>query len=130
MDEAQGLQAAHARAKDDHAYHGEVAPADECPTWRRRVLIERPTDLANLATVLTSASVLAIDAEFAPVRLREPEGLGHRLAVLQLAIDNGYAESYVVDALRLADLTPLRESFERPNLLKLFHGIGADARVL
>jgi hypothetical protein len=128
MDEREGHAAT--RAKDDHAYHGEVAPADECPTWRRRVLIERPADLTSLAATLTGASVLAIDAEFAPVRIREPEGPGHRLAVLQLAIDNDNAESYVVDALRLADLTPLRESFERPNLLKLFHGMGADARVL
>jgi ribonuclease D len=131
MDEAQGQDtAANIRAKDDHAYHGEVAPADECPTWRRRVLIERPTDLAGLAATLTRATVLAIDAEFAPVRVREPDGPGHRLAVLQLAIDNDFAESYVLDALRLADLAPLREGFERPDLLKLFHGMGADARVL
>ena len=118
------------RGVDDHAYHGDSAPSDECPVWRRRVLIERPVDLANLAATLNKASVLAIDAEFAPVRVREPDGPGHRMAVLQLAIDNDYAESYVVDALRLADLSPLRESFERADLLKLFHGIGADARVL
>jgi len=118
------------RGAGDHAYHGESAPPDECPIWRRRVLIERPADLANLAAALNKASVLAIDAEFAPVRMREPDGPGHRMAVLQLAIDNDYAESYVVDTLRLADLSPLRESFERADLLKLFHGIGADARVL
>jgi hypothetical protein len=118
------------RGGDDHAYHGEPAPADECPAWRRRVLIERPVDLAHLAANLDKASVLAIDAEFAPVRVRAPDGPGHQLAVLQLAIDNNYAESYVVDALRLADLSPLRASFERADLLKLFHGIGADARVL
>src|SRR6185312_16277331 len=118
------------RGVDDHAYHGASAAPDECPIWRRRVLIERPVDLVNLAATLNKASVLAIDAEFAPVRVREPDGPGHRMAVLQLAIDNDYAESYVVDALRLADLSPLRESFERADLLKLFHGIGADARVL
>jgi hypothetical protein len=118
------------RGADDHAYHGDSAAPDECPVWRRRVLIERPVDLAHLAAALNKASVLAIDAEFAPVRVREPDGPGHRMAVLQLAIDNDHAESYVVDALRLADLSPLRESFERTDLLKLFHGIGADARVL
>jgi len=118
------------RGVDDHAYHGASASSDECPVWRRRVLIERPVDLANLAATLNKASVLAIDAEFAPVRVREPDGPGHRMAVLQLVIDNDYEESYVVDALRLADLSPLRESFERADLLKLFHGIGADARVL
>jgi ribonuclease D len=118
------------RGADDHAYHGDSAAPDACPVWRRRVLIERPVELAHLAATLDKASVLAIDAEFAPVRVREPDGPGHRMAVLQLAIDNNHAESYVVDALRLADLSPLRESFERADLLKLFHGIGADARVL
>jgi hypothetical protein len=131
MDERRGHETAQSgRVPDDHAYHGDTAPADECPIWRRRVLIERSADLASLAASLMNASVLAIDAEFAPVRVREPNGPGHRLAVLQLAIDNDHAESYVVDALRLADLSPLRASFERADLLKLFHGIGSDARVL
>jgi hypothetical protein len=131
MDERRGRETVGTKGgAGDHAYHGESAPADECLSWRRRVLIERPADLANLAVALNTASILAIDAEFAPVRVREPDGPGHRMAVLQLAIDNDYAESYVVDALRLADLSPLRESFERADLLKLFHGIGADARVL
>jgi hypothetical protein len=131
MDERRGRETAESeRWESDHAYHGESAPADECPTWRRRVLVERPADLIDLASHLESATILAIDAEFAPVRVREPDGPGHRLAVLQFAIDNDYAESYVVDALRIADLSPLRAAFERADLLKLFHGIGADARVL
>jgi ribonuclease D len=130
MDERRGETARNAHGADDHAYCGETAPSEECPTWRQRVLIEQPTNLASLASTLAGASILAIDAEFAPVRVREPQGPGHRLAVLQLAVDNNYTESYVVDALRLADLAPLRESFERPELLKLFHGMGADARVL
>jgi hypothetical protein len=131
MDERQELEEVGVeRGADDHAYHGDSGHPDDCPIWRRRVLIERPVELANLAATLGNASVVAIDAEFAPVRVREPDGPGHRMAVLQLAIDNDYAESYVVDALRLADLSPLRESFERADLLKLFHGIGADSRVL
>ena len=64
------------RGVDDHAYHGDSAPSDECPVWRRRVLIERYSDLVNLAATLNKASVLAIDAEFAPVRVREPADLG------------------------------------------------------
>jgi hypothetical protein len=131
MDERRaGTEVGRARGGDDHAFHGATAPADTCPTWRRRVLVERPGELTRLADALLSANVMAIDAEFAPVRVREPEGPGHRLAVLQLAIDNDHDESYVVDALRLNDLSPLREAFERPDVLKLFHGIGSDARVL
>lgn len=131
MDERQGRATrSNINDVDDHVYHGESAPPDGCPAWRRRILIERPVDLDGLAATLGGASILAIDAEFAPVRVREPDGPGHRMAVLQLAIDNQYAESYVVDALRLADLSPLRAAFDRADLLKLFHGIGADARVL
>jgi 3'-5' exonuclease len=131
MDEQrESAPAGKGRGKRDYAYHGEVAPPDVCPEWERRVLIERPGDLVALAAALKKAHLLAIDAEFAPVRVREPDGPGHKMAVLQLAFDNDYAESYVVDALRLADLAPLRDVFERPGALKLFHGINADARVL
>src|SRR5262249_32874017 len=87
MDERQGHgPVGSERANDAQSYHGESALPDECPSWRRRVLIERPAELANLAATLKKASILAIDAEFAPVRVREPNGPGHRMAVLQLAI--------------------------------------------
>ncbi|HLZ24410.1 MAG TPA: hypothetical protein VKQ30_20035 [Ktedonobacterales bacterium] len=100
------------------------------PNWKRRLYIDRPADLIALAAELTSAHLLAIDAEFSQVYVRGPNDPAHRLALLQLAIDNDASVSYVVDTLRLADLSPLQAALERPSILKLFHGIGSDARVL
>lgn len=100
------------------------------PNWKRRLYIDRPADLVALAAELTRARIIAIDAEFSQVRTPRPDESSHRLALLQIACDNDFAASYVVDTLRLADLSPLRAPLEHPSTLKLFHGIGADARVL
>jgi 3'-5' exonuclease len=115
---------------DTRGYLGESAPPKTAPSWKRRLYIDRPADLAALATDLASARVLAIDAEFSQVYVRGPDDPAHRLALLQLAIDNDARVSYVVDSLRLADLSPLQPALENPGILKLFHGIGSDARVL
>lgn len=115
---------------DDGQYHGPSAPSIVASSWKRRLYIDRPADLAALAAELMNAHVVAIDAEFSQVYAREPDQPSHRLALLQLAIDNDYRVSYVVDALRLADLSPLQAPLENPKILKLFHGIGADTRVL
>ncbi|MGZ3673838.1 MAG: HEAT repeat domain-containing protein [Ktedonobacterales bacterium] len=117
-------------ASDMQGYLGASAPLMPAPNWKRRLYIDRPADLAALAADLSRAHVIAIDAEFSQVRSPRPDEPSHRLALLQLAYDNDYAASYVVDTLRLADLSPLRAPLEHPNILKLFHGIGADARVL
>lgn len=117
-------------ASDAQGYLGASAPHMLAPNWKRRLYIDRPADLAALAVELTDASIIAIDAEFSQVRVPRPDEPSHRLALLQIACDNDFAVSYVVDTLRLGDLSPLRAPLEHPNILKLFHGIGADARVL
>ena len=126
-----------ARPHDETASHvapgylGEFPPPGAAPTWKRRLYVERPADLGTLAQDLQAAHVIALDAEFAQVRGRVAPGEpAHRLALLQLACDNDYRASYVVDAQRLADLSPLRAALDDGRILKLFHGIGADARVL
>lgn len=111
-------------------YLGPSAPPVAVPAWKRRLYIDRPADLRALAIDITSSTVLAIDAEFVQARTRVPGQPAHRLALLQLAIDNDYRTSYVVDTLRLSDLSPLGEPLEHPGILKLFHGISADARML
>src|SRR5579859_5208255 len=99
--------------------------------WRRRLFIDRPADLRAFAADLADASVLAIDAEFVQnFHRRSPEDPTHRLTLLQFALDNDYRVSYVVDALRLSDLSPLQEPLERADVLKLFHGMSSDSRVL
>ena len=82
-----------------------------------------------MAPILAAAPVLALDAEFFQVRARGPDDPTHRLSLLQIALDQPRV-SYVVDALRIADLSPLAAPLADGGILKLFHGIGADARVL
>jgi hypothetical protein len=93
--------------------------------------VERPDDLARLAAALGTCETLAIDVEFVQARGRTgPEQPAHTLALLQLMGAPGPVRAVVLDALRLADLSALAAPFEDERILKLFHGIGADAQVL
>ena len=111
-------------------YLGGSAPFIEVPRWQRRHYIDRTNDLIALAQDLESVTVLALDAEFAVSPQREPEKPVHQLALLQLAIDEDSRASFVIDAQRINDLSPLRGVLEHGGILKLFHSIGADAKVL
>jgi 3'-5' exonuclease len=111
-------------------YRGSSAPPVVAPEWRSRLYIDHPANLRELARTLSKASVLAIDAEFVQLRARNPSDPSHRLSLLQFAVDDEHRTSWVVDALRVYDLSPLREPLESPQILKLFHGISADARML
>lgn len=121
-------------AADATGYQGEIPPPLVPPmvppgggTW---TYVERPEALARVADTLASVAVLAIDAEFVQVYRRGPDDPPHRLALLQLAGAPGNQGAYVIDALRLADLSPLQRLLGNPAILKLFHGMGADVRVL
>lgn len=115
----------------ESGYRGSSPDPMSIPAWKRRLFIDRPADLRSFVTDLENASVLAIDAEFVQnYQRRGPEDPAHRLTLLQFALDNDYRASYVVDALRLSDLSPLAEPLERASLLKLFHGMSSDVRVL
>ena len=127
MDQSQAPQT---RPQDD-GYRGASPALMPAPAWRRRLFIDRPADLRAFATDLLGATVLAIDAEFVQnYHRRAPEDPTHRLTLLQFALDNEYRVSYVVDPLRLSDLSPLQEPLERASILKLFHGMSSDIRVL
>lgn len=123
-------QTSHGEPQDD-GYLGPSPTPMPAPRWKRRLFIDRPADLRAFTTDLTDASVLAIDAEFVQNYHRHsPEDPAHRLTLLQFAVDNDYRVSYVVDPLRLSDLSPLQEPLERASILKLFHGMSSDIRVL
>jgi 3'-5' exonuclease len=94
------------------------------------IYVERQEHLEAVAEVLADSEVIALDAEFVQVRTRGPDDPPHRLALLQLAASPGVPGAYVVDALRIPDLSALGGPLQDPRILKLFHGIGADARVL
>src|SRR5262249_37591995 len=115
---------------DTDGYLGPSAPSVPAPTWRRRLYIERPGQFADAVRQRSQARVIARDAEFSQARVRRPGDPSHRLALLQVAADDDYDTTYVIDAQRLADLSPLEPLFATPTILKLFHAIGADARVL
>jgi hypothetical protein len=115
----------------ESGFRGAAPEPIAIPAWKRRLFIDRPADLRAFVADLESASVLAIDAEFVQnYQRRTPQDPAHRLTLLQFACDNDYRASYVVDTLRLSDLTPLAEPLERASLLKLFHGMSSDVRVL
>ncbi len=115
------------QALDDNLYHGSSPPVEPAPARGERVWVERPDELAAAVEQLAAASVVAVDAEFMQVRPSEPEGHRHQLALLQIATGQ---VCYVIDVLRLVDLTPLAAVTEDSVILKLFHGIGADTQML
>jgi hypothetical protein len=93
--------------------------------------VERPDDAARLAAAFSTCETLAIDVEFVQARGRtQPQQPAHTLALLQIMGAPGPVRAVVLDALRLADLSALAAPLEDERILKLFHGIGADAQVL
>jgi hypothetical protein len=109
---------------------GPVPPPLPPPGRTTWTYIERQDMLARVAESLRAAMSLAVDVEFVQVRDRGPQDPAHKLALLQLAAASASQRAYVFDPLRLSDLSPLQAAFEDTSVLKLFHGIGADAQVL
>lgn len=102
----------------------------QLPPRGERAWVDRPEKLRYAVSVLKQSAVVAIDAEFIQVRSR-PQGTPGssvpRLALLQLAVER---RCFVVDALRLDDLSPLKAVVENPQIAALLHGAGADIRVM
>ncbi len=120
-------------------YLGETPPLEKLPesvghTGRvaggERTWVDRVEQLARAADTLQRARVIAIDAEFAQTRPRaqsDPAVSGPRLALLQLAIAG---QCFVIDALRVHDLTAMSMVVGNPAITILLHGAGADLRVM
>ncbi len=118
----------------DHSPQGYLGPTPvpgQLPPRGERFWVDRPEQLQQAAAVLSHSPVVAIDAEFTQVRLRtqqhESVSSVPRLALLQLAIDQ---QCFVVDTLRLKDLSPLADVIGNPAIAVLLHGAGADLRVM
>ncbi len=111
-------------------YLGVTPPPGQLPTKGQRTWVDRPEQLLHAVNVLKRASFVAIDAEFTQARThtqRDVSTASHRLALLQLAVDG---QCFVVDALRLNDLSPLAAVVENPASSILLHGAAADLRVM
>jgi hypothetical protein len=111
-------------------YLGSTPPPGDPPRRGERFWIDRPEQLLRAVAVLKHARVIAIDAEFTQARSHAQQTATStvpRLALLQLAIDQ---HCFVVDTLRLNDLSPLKAVVENPDNVVLLHGAGGDLRVM
>lgn len=111
-------------------YLGPTPPIGQPPPRGERIWVDRPEQLLHMASILIEAKVVAIDAEFAQVRSytqKQTSPAIPRLSLLQLAIDH---YCFVIDTLRLKDLVALKSVLERSDKIMLFHGAGADLRVM
>ncbi|HKD75482.1 MAG TPA: hypothetical protein VKB76_08305, partial [Ktedonobacterales bacterium] len=113
-------------AEDPGGYWGPVPPPIELPPRTERQWVDQMTDLATVARAMTESPLLAVDVEFVAARPTDAASTP-RLSLIQIADAH---HCYVVDALRLVDLTPLALAFEHPEVVKIFHGVGSDLRVL
>lgn len=124
QDESEAVEQVH------KGYTGKTPKLGKLPPRGERVWVDRPEQLLAAVTVLKKASVIAIDAEFTQARSHtqvQAQSSAPRLALLQIAVD---ATCFVVDALRLNDLSPLAAVVENPKHSILLHGAGADLRVM
>ncbi len=115
---------------NEPGYLGSTPPVGHPPRRAERVWVDRPAQLLSAVNLLEQASLVAVDAEFTQVRSRtQSEAISNvpRLALLQLAIED---HCFVVDALRLHDLSPLAQVVSNPAIAILLHGAGADMRVM
>jgi len=109
-------------------YLGVTPPPDPPPARGERLWVDRPEQLQGAVDVLGQARIVAIDAEFTQMRSHiHTSTSSNRLALLQLAIDH---QCLVVDAWRLADLSPLLTVTEDPQISILLYGAGADMQVM
>src|SRR5216683_6407514 len=111
-------------------YLGKSAPPGKAPTRGERAWIDRPEQLRHAVDILKQAKIVAVDAEFSQVRSHiqgDTQTPSHRMALLQLSVEQ---HCFVVDTLRLNDLSPLTAVIADPEIIILLHGAGADMRVM
>lgn len=111
-------------------YLGLSPQTGKLPPKGERRWVDRPDQLLQAVDILKQATVVAVDAEFTQVRSRvqsETQSSSQRLALLQLAIP---LHCFIVDTLRLNDLSPLAAVVSNPDIIVLLHGAGADMRVM
>lgn len=115
---------------EQQGYLGITPPPGQPPEKGKRSWVDRPEQLLLAVDLLKKSIVVAIDAEFTQVRSAVQSGVStttHRLALLQLAIDK---QCFVVDALRMHDLSPLAAVVADPSIIILLHGAGSDLHVM
>lgn len=89
------------------------------PASRSRTLIHEPDALAEIAHNLKSVSRVGLDVE--------TELYSQRLCLIQIATTEA---TYLIDAIALRNLAPLREILESPTILKIIHNATFERRIL
>ena len=118
------------KTQGQQGYTGTTPPLGQLPPRSERIWVDRPEQLRAAVQVLVKASVIAIDAEFTQARSHaqaQGQSSAPRLAILQLAVPQ---TCFIVDTLRLHDLSPLAAVVEDAKYSILLHGAGADLRVM
>lgn len=109
-------------------YTGSTPSRWQLPPRGERIWIDRADQLLKAVAALKEVSIIAIDTEFAQNRSHtQAQPVATRLALLQIAIEG---TCFIVDALRLNDLSPLATVLSNPKYCILLHGAGADLRVM
>lgn len=93
------------------------------PPVGRRILIDRPDQIAAAVARLLGEQVIGVDVE-AGIPPRERHS---RFALLQVAVPG---DTYAIDPLRLRDLSAFAPVFASEQILKVFHGIALDRDML
>ena len=115
---------------EQQGYLGITPQPGQLPEKGQRAWVDRPEQLLLAVDILKTSNVVAVDAEFTQVRSAVQTGVStssQRLALLQLAIDK---HCFVVDTLRLHDLSSLAAVVGDPSIIILLHGAGSDLRVM
>jgi len=85
--------------------------------------IETPEQLIKSSTELTNCQELAIDIEC-------ENNLHHYGVFISLIQISSRTKNWIVDVLTLKDIKPLLEVLENNTILKVFHDVGFDFRIL
>jgi ribonuclease D len=118
------------KAQAQQGYTGTTPPLGQLPPRGERLWVDQPEQLLAAVSVLKKFPVIAVDAEFTQARPHSRtsgQSSAPRLAILQLAVDK---TCFVVDTLRLNNLSPLASVIENTKYSILLHGAGADLRVM
>ncbi|GAC1620497.1 MAG: hypothetical protein NVS4B7_12560 [Ktedonobacteraceae bacterium] len=111
-------------------YLGINPPPGQLPPRGERMWVDRPDQLLHAVNILAQFPLVAVDAEFTQMHSHIKNGTqasAHRLALLQLAVEG---HCFVVDTLRLNDLSPLIAVVANSAIIVLLHGAGADLRFM
>ena len=86
-------------------------------------IISNNEDLAEVCKVLLQYDAMAVDTEFVWQRTYYPI-----LGIIQVGVNRDLA--FIIDVMSINDITPLKEIFENPTIVKIFHDAHQDIVII